>query len=197
MKIIKAFLTACYSDLSIHPFIFILVYGVRVLIINQPVNTVRAPSSGFGWTHNEILYKQCLRCDHHNAIQAYHQQGELWVNERICMCLPQTKYLCSTGWLCRRRQNTQESLFPLTSPSNAEKRQNFTNEKLYLRIPTSVDAIIFTMQNGKYNAVLLTKMVLIDLTIYVLPLQETEVTLYMSRIDSSINKHSTNTTILS
>lgn len=55
-------------------------------------------------------------------------------------------------------------------PSNAEKRQNFTNEKLYLRIPTSVDAIIFTMQNGKYNAVLLTKIVLIDLTIYVLPL---------------------------
>lgn len=57
-----------------------------------------------------------------------------------------------------------------TSPSDAEKRQNFTNEKLYLRIPTSVDAIIITMQNGKYNAVLLTKIVLIDLTIYVLPL---------------------------
>lgn len=57
-----------------------------------------------------------------------------------------------------------------TSPSGAEKRQNFTNEKLYLRIPTSVDAIIITMQNGKYNAVLLTKIVLIDLTIYVLPL---------------------------
>lgn len=37
---------------------------------------------------------------------------------------------------------------------------DFTNEKLYLRIPTSVDAIIFTMQNGKYNAVLLTKIVL-------------------------------------
>lgn len=70
-------------------------------------------------------------------------------------------------------------------------------EKLYLRIPTSVDAIIVTMQNGKYNAVLLTKMVLNDLTIYALPLWETEVTLYMSRIDSSINKHSTNTTILS
>lgn len=57
------------------------------------------------------------------------------------------------------------------SPS-AEKRQNFTNEKLYLRIPTSVDAIIFTMQNGKYDAVLLTKIVLIDLTIYVLPLRK-------------------------
>lgn len=60
--------------------------------------------------------------------------------------------------------------FPLmtqTSQSDAEKRQNFTNEKLYSRIPTSVDAIIFTMQNGKYNAVLLTKIVLIDLTIYV------------------------------
>lgn len=57
-----------------------------------------------------------------------------------------------------------------TFPTHAEKRQNFTNEKLYLRIPTSVDAIIFTMQNGKYNAVLLTKIVLIDLTIYVLPL---------------------------
>lgn len=66
-----------------------------------------------------------------------------------------------------------------------------------MRIPTSVDAIIITMQNGKYNAVLLTKIVLIDLTIYVLPLKETEVTLYMSRIDSSINKHSTNTIILS
>lgn len=50
------------------------------------------------------------------------------------------------------------------------KDKKFTNEKLYLRIPTSVDAIIFTMQNGKYNAVLLTKIVLIDLTIYVLPL---------------------------
>lgn len=56
------------------------------------------------------------------------------------------------------------------SPSDAEKRQNFTNEKLYLRIPTSVDVIIITMQNGKYNAVLLTKIVLIYLTIYVLPL---------------------------
>lgn len=51
------------------------------------------------------------------------------------------------------------------------------------------------MQNGKYNAVLLTKMVLIDLTIYYLPLEETEVTLYMPRIDSSINKHFTNTTL--
>lgn len=57
-----------------------------------------------------------------------------------------------------------------TSPSDAEKTQKLTNEKLYLRIPTSVDAIIITMQNGKYNAVLLTKIVLIDLTIYVLPL---------------------------
>lgn len=69
-----------------------------------------------------------------------------------------------------------------------------------MRIPTSVDAIIFTMQNGKYNAVLLTKIVLTELTIYVLMLEETEVTLYifiyMLRIDSSINKHSTNTTIL-
>jgi len=65
-----------------------------------------------------------------------------------------------------------------------------------LRIPTSVDAVIFTMQNGKYNAVLLTKIEREDLTIYVLPLIETEVTLYMLRIDSSINKHSTNTTIL-
>lgn len=55
-------------------------------------------------------------------------------------------------------------------PIPRREKTNFTNEKLYLRIPTSVDAIIFTMQNGKYNAVLLTKIVLIDLTIYVLPL---------------------------
>ena len=38
-----------------------------------------------------------------------------------------------------------------------EPSQFFTNEKLYFRIPTSVDAIIITMQNGKYNVDLLTK----------------------------------------
>lgn len=78
------------------------------------------------------------------------------------------------GSAAATRDETYKNLFLLTviqtSPSDAEKRQNFTNEKLYLRIPTSVDAIIFTMQNGKYNAVLLSKIVLIDLTIYVLPL---------------------------
>lgn len=60
----------------------------------------------------------------------------------------------------------------LLSPSDLEKRQNVTNETFYLRIPTSVDAIIFTMQNGKYNAVLLTKIVLIGLTIYILHLRK-------------------------
>lgn len=54
--------------------------------------------------------------------------------------------------------------------TDAVKRQRFTNEKLYLRIPTSVDAIVITMQNGRYNAVLLTKIVLGDLTIFVLAL---------------------------
>lgn len=53
---------------------------------------------------------------------------------------------------------------------NAVKGQRFTNEKLYLRIPTSVDAIVITMQNGRYNAVLLTKIVLGDLTTFVLAL---------------------------
>lgn len=71
----------------------------------------------------------------------------------------------------KRISASKNSTLMQMSPSNAEKRQNFTNKKkLYLRIPTSVDAIIITMQNGKYNAVLLTKIVLIDLTIYVLPL---------------------------
>lgn len=51
--------------------------------------------------------------------------------------------------------------------SEAEKRQTSQMEKLYLRIPTSVDAITFTMQNGNYNAILLTKCV-IDFSIYVL-----------------------------
>lgn len=55
--------------------------------------------------------------------------------------------------------------------SRTERNTNFTNEKLYLRIPTSVDdAVIFTMQNGKYNAVLLAKIVLTELTINVLSL---------------------------
>jgi len=45
-------------------------------------------------------------------------------------------------------------------------------ETLYLRIPTSVDAITVTMQNGKFNAVLLTEIELKDLTIYVLPLRK-------------------------
>lgn len=67
----------------------------------------------------------------------------------------------------------------LRSSSDIEKRQNVTNEKLYLRILTSVDAIVITMQYGKYNAVLLTKIVLIDFTIYVLPLKETEDTIYV------------------
>lgn len=53
-------------------------------------------------------------------------------------------------------------------PSHTERNTKVTNEKLYFRIPTSVDAIIFTMQNGKYNAVLLAKIVLTELTIYVL-----------------------------
>lgn len=47
-----------------------------------------------------------------------------------------------------------------------KKKTNFTNEKLYLRIPTGVDAINFTMHNGEYNAVLLTKMQLIGLSAY-------------------------------
>lgn len=70
----------------------------------------------------------------------------------------------------------QKNLFLLTitllPSSDVEKRQNVTNEKFYLRIPTSVDAIIFTMQNGKYNAVLLTKIVLKDFTIYILHLRK-------------------------
>lgn len=76
------------------------------------------------------------------------------------------------------------------------EKTSFTNEKLYLRIPTSVDAIVFTKQHDKYNAVLLTKIVLTDLNIYALPLMETKVTLYTLRIYISINKHSTNTTIV-
>lgn len=61
--------------------------------------------------------------------------------------------LCSTGGTLRQTGSARE-----------REKTKFTNEKLYLRIPTSVDAIIVTMQNGKYNAVLLTKIVLRDLT---------------------------------
>lgn len=67
-------------------------------------------------------------------------------------------------------QSSNRYIHPYTSSCDTVKRQRSTNEKLYSRIPTSVDAIIITMQNGRYNAVLLTKIVLIDLTIYVLPL---------------------------
>lgn len=62
--------------------------------------------------------------------------------------------------------SNETSIYLLKYYFDAVKRQRFTNEKLYLRIPTSVDAIVITMQHGRYNAVLLTKIVLGDLIIF-------------------------------
>lgn len=76
-----------------------------------------------------------LLCDDQSVIQAFNQKEELWISQLMLLIL------------LEMRQEVVRS--NKTSPCDAEKRQKFTNEKLYLRIPTSVDAIIFTMQNGK------------------------------------------------
>lgn len=92
----------------------------------------------------------------------------MWVNIQTLMRLLRNVYFFL--WLCSpdSARATSWVLLPwvkILVSIGFRQKTNFTNEKLYLRIPTSVDAIIFTMQNGNYNAVLLTKIVLKDLTI--------------------------------
>lgn len=79
------------------------------------------------------------------------------------MCTDAISVACLAQQLPLKLQSRSVCLFA----SEAEKRQTSQMEKLYLRIPTSVDAITFTMHNGNYNAILLTKCV-IDFSIYVL-----------------------------
>lgn len=81
------------------------------------------------------------------------------------MCTDAISVACLAQQLTLKPQS--RSVCVCLFASEAEKRQTSQMEKLYLRIPTSVDAITFTMQNGNYNAILLTKCV-IDFSIYVL-----------------------------